>query len=96
MRSELRKLRPRKASYRFCRLAKEHNQCKRIVREGQTLSQWALKGSIVEGIQFSRSYPRTLILENESTALPAVGLPIAVAGRKIVKISMFFNGVGSC
>ena len=38
-----------------------------------------------------RSYPRTLILENDSTARPHVGRPIDMAGRKVVKISMRFT-----
>ena len=37
------------------------------------------------------SYPLTLIFENDNTALPEVGLPIDVAGRKVVKMSMFFT-----
>jgi hypothetical protein len=42
-------------------------------------------------------YPLTLIFENESTARPAVGMPIEVAGRKVVKMSMFFTcGNNSC
>ena len=36
-------------------------------------------------------YPFTLILENESTARPAVGCPMEVAGRNVVKMSMFFT-----
>jgi len=40
-------------------------------------------------------YPLTLIRENESTALPVVGRPIDMAGRKVVKISMFFTCEGS-
>ena len=36
-------------------------------------------------------HPLTLILENESTAVPVVGRPIESAGRKVVKISRFFN-----
>ena len=36
-------------------------------------------------------YPVTLILANDSTALPVVGWPNAVAGRKTVKISILFN-----
>ena len=40
------------------------------------------------------SYPFTLILENDNTARPDVGCPIEVAGRKVVKISMFFTGDG--
>jgi len=38
-----------------------------------------------------RSYPFTLMRENESTAVPDVGRPIDVAGRKVVKISIFFT-----
>ena len=37
-----------------------------------------------------RTYPLTLIFENDSIAVPGRGLPIQVAGRKVVKISMFF------
>jgi hypothetical protein len=36
-------------------------------------------------------YPLTLILENDSTAVPAVGRPIESAGWNVVKISRFFN-----
>ncbi len=36
-------------------------------------------------------YPFTLIFENEITARPDVGIPIDMAGRKVVKISMFFT-----
>ena len=43
------------------------------------------------GKSTSGGHPLTLILENESTALPEVGLPIDVAGRKVVKMSMFFT-----
>ena len=35
--------------------------------------------------------PFTLIFENESTAVPGRGLPIQVAGRKVVKINMFLT-----
>jgi len=36
-------------------------------------------------------------LEKDNTALPGVGVPIEVAGRKVVKISMFFTWDGkSC
>jgi hypothetical protein len=41
-------------------------------------------------IDFFR-YPLTLILENDSTAVPAVGRPMESAGWKVVKISRFFN-----
>ena len=40
------------------------------------------------------SYPRTLILAKDKTARPVVGLPIYVAGRKVVKINMFFTSLG--
>ena len=46
----------------------------------------ALSGVLAVG-----RYPLTLILENESTAVPVVGRPIESAGRKVVKISRFFN-----
>ena len=36
-------------------------------------------------------YPRTLILENESTAREEMGCPIDMAGRKVVKISILFT-----
>ena len=36
-------------------------------------------------------YPLTCILENARMARPAVGRPKLVAGRKVAKISMFFN-----
>src|SRR5437762_13136812 len=36
-------------------------------------------------------YPRTLILEKDSTARPVVGRPMDVAGRNVVKISMFLT-----
>src|SRR6266481_9772395 len=36
-------------------------------------------------------YPLTLILENDSTAVPAVGRPMESAGWNVVKISRFFN-----
>jgi hypothetical protein len=40
-------------------------------------------------------YPRTLILENDSTACPGVGRPIDIAGRKVVKISILFTSGSS-
>lgn len=39
----------------------------------------------------SGGYPLTLIFENDNTAVPEVGRPIDVAGRKVVKMSMFFT-----
>jgi hypothetical protein len=42
-----------------------------------------------------RSYPRTLIFENDSTARPGVGLPIDMAGRNVVKISILFTSGSS-
>src|SRR5258708_35575516 len=36
-------------------------------------------------------YPLTLILENDSTAVPAVDRPIESAGCNVVIISSFFN-----
>jgi hypothetical protein len=36
-----------------------------------------------------RTQPFTLILENDRIAVPGRGLPINVAGRKVVKINMF-------
>ena len=39
----------------------------------------------------TRPYPRTLTLANDNTARPGVGRPIDVAGRKVVKINMFFT-----
>src|SRR5271169_4174195 len=42
-------------------------------------------------------YPRTLILENESTARDEIGRPIDIAGRNVVKISIRFTcGKSSC
>src|SRR5258708_2471098 len=42
-------------------------------------------------------YPRTLIFENDSTAVPVVGRPIERAGWKVVKISRFLNcGITAC
>ena len=42
-------------------------------------------------------YPFTLILENDNTALLAIGRPIDSAGRNVVKISMRFTcGNTSC
>ncbi len=55
------------------------------VREVQRPEVWGLK------VRRLTSYPRTLIFENDNTALPEVGLPIDVAGRKVVKMSMFFT-----
>ena len=46
-------------------------------------------------LRVDRYYPLTLTRENESTALPEVGRPMDVAGRKVVKISMFFTCEGS-
>jgi len=40
-------------------------------------------------------HPFTLTRENESTALPDVGRPIDMAGRNVVKISIFFTCGGS-
>ena len=56
--------------------------------------QLAWRAKIQSGefpVRCVRAYPLTLIFENESTALPEVGLPIDVAGRKVVKMSMFFT-----
>jgi len=39
----------------------------------------------------ARSYPCTLILENDSTARDEIGRPIDIAGRKVVKISIRFT-----
>ena len=36
-------------------------------------------------------YPRTLILENDSTARDEIGCPIDIAGRNVVKISIRFT-----
>jgi hypothetical protein len=36
-------------------------------------------------------YPRTLILENDSTAREEIGRPIDIAGRNVVKISILFT-----
>lgn len=36
-------------------------------------------------------YPRTLILEKESTARDEMGCPIDIAGRKVVKINILFT-----
>ena len=41
--------------------------------------------------RIEKLYPFTLIFENDNTARPGVGLPIAVAGRNVVKMSMFFT-----
>jgi len=46
---------------------------------------------VVYKVRGTEHYPFTLILENEITAVPAVGIPIDIAGRKVVKISMFFT-----
>ena len=35
--------------------------------------------------------PRTLILEKDSTARDEIGLPIDIAGRNVVKISILFT-----
>jgi hypothetical protein len=37
------------------------------------------------------SYPFTLIFENDKTARPDLGWPIKVAGRKVVKMSIFLT-----
>jgi len=61
-------------------------QFKGFQAEGQTMTTHA--GIMPDG---SRSHPRTLILEKDSTARPVVGRPMEVAGRNVVKISMFFD-----
>src|SRR5258708_2989955 len=44
-----------------------------------------------------RSYPRTLILENDSTARDEIGRPIDIAGRNVVKINILFTwGSNAC
>lgn len=37
------------------------------------------------------AYPFTLTFENERIAVPGRGLPIQVAGRKVVKINIFLT-----
>ena len=39
----------------------------------------------------NQPYPRTLILENDSTARDEIGRPIDIAGRNVVKISILFT-----
>ena len=51
------------------------------VRRQETASQVS--------VSWRRNYPFTLIFENDNTAVPGRGLPINVAGRKVVKINMF-------
>ena len=53
------------------------NRPRRPESQGQSLS--------------SLDYPFTSILEKDSMARPDVGAPIDVAGRNVVKISMFFT-----
>ena len=47
--------------------------------------------SFFEGWDSSRPYPRTLTLENDSTARDEIGCPIDIAGRNVVKISIRFT-----
>jgi len=57
-------------------------------------SAWRKKTSWTTKYQESRQarrYPRTLILENDSTARPEVGRPIDIARRNGVKISIRFT-----
>jgi hypothetical protein len=74
--SELRSLQLRETSCQAVECGGT-GQCKRFFREGQRTA--------------GNFYPFTLILEKERTAVPAVGWPMAVAGRNVVKISMFFT-----
>ena len=63
-------------------------QFKGFQAEGQTMTSHPSGISLPDG---SRSYPRTLIFEKDSTARPVVGRPMEVAGRNVVKISMFLT-----
>jgi hypothetical protein len=42
------------------------------------------------------AYPRTLILENDSTARDEIGRPIDIAGRNVVKINILFTCGSNC
>jgi len=68
----------------------DYKQCKGLSAGGSTgepitCQRWE------QTLKREESYPRTLILEKDNTARPDVGLPIVVAGRKVVKMSMFFT-----
>ena len=63
-------------------------QFKGFQAEGQTMTVQP-RASLTAVSSFV--YPRTLILENDSTARPVVGRPMEVAGRNVVKISMFLT-----
>jgi hypothetical protein len=42
------------------------------------------------------TYPRTLTRENDNTARDEIGLPIDMAGRKVVKINILFTCGNNC
>src|SRR5215467_7563632 len=65
------------------------SQCRALARDGSTLAVTMRPARV--GPESSSSQPFTLIFENESTARPEVGRPMVVAGRNVVKISMFFT-----
>src|SRR5215813_3611269 len=94
-RIERRKLNPRKTSKQGWR-CEDNPLSLRALR--QRVKQNALRTERVPNWAGTFCYrlctlpqPRTLIFEKESTARPAVGLPIDIAGRKVVKISMFLT-----
>ncbi len=78
----------------MCR-AENTLKCKDFGAEGQTKqgrdrsdgSDSRCGAAVAEAL----SYPRTLILENDSTARDEIGRPIDIAGRNVVKISIRFT-----
>jgi hypothetical protein len=63
--------------------------CKILQTAGWNLTNAA--GSSWKPQAESRTYPRTLILENDNTARDEIGRPIDIAGRNVVKISILFT-----
>lgn len=61
---------------------------KRLTEEGQT---GCVRPLVPRSRCLPADYPLTLIFENDNTARPGIGRPIDVAGRKVVKISMFLT-----
>ncbi len=79
----------------MCR-AENTLKCKDFRAEGQTRA--TVQGEdrkglfrVARSIIFCPLYPRTLILENDSTARDEIGRPIDIAGRNVVKINILFT-----
>ena len=64
-------------------------ECELLTGDSGFQVPWANRRTGADAGLRTGNYPFTLIFENDSTAVPGRGLPIKVAGRNVVKISMF-------